>query len=124
MTIKYANGRTIEAVLLSRDDHAIRAAVQGGEDAMAFTCVNGTWVSEDCEAVELQFEWQRHAPKTPPSVGDCICPKELADRLIQALFGGYENELMAAMRPARRKAAADGAASGASGLRTVSAMIH
>ena len=86
MTIKYTDGRTMEAVILSRDDNAIRAAVIGGDDAVLFTCVNGTWVSEDCEPVELQFEWQRQSPKAPVSVADCICPQELADRLIIALF--------------------------------------
>ena len=33
MTIKYTDGRTMEAVILSRDDNAIRAAVIGGDDA-------------------------------------------------------------------------------------------
>ena len=116
MTIKYADGRTMEAVILSRDDKAIRAAVIGGDDAVLFTCVNGTWVSEDCEPVELQFEWQRQSPKAPVSVADCICSQELADRLILALFSPGENEFKAPIGPARLKPA--------SGSLTGSATIH
>jgi uncharacterized Fe-S cluster-containing radical SAM superfamily protein len=93
MTIRYGDGRSLEALILSRTEKTMRVAVKGGDDSMVLTCVDGTWVSEDCCPVQVEFEWQQHhREKTPVSEGDCICPKELAARLIQVLLSGDEDE--------------------------------
>jgi hypothetical protein len=93
MTIRYGDGRSLEGFILSRAENTMRVAVKGAGDSMVLTCVNGTWVSEDCCPVQVEFEWQRHhREKTPVSEGDCICPKELAARLIQVLLSGDEGE--------------------------------
>ena len=92
MTIRYADGRTMEGFILSRDEQVIRVAVKNQEDAMVLTCVNGTWISEDCEPVDVEFEWQRYRRKETISEFDCICPKELAARLIHVLLSGDEDE--------------------------------
>ena len=59
MTIKYRDGRTVEAVILSRDSDSMRVAVKDAEDAVKLVSVHGTWVSEDCEPVRIEFAWER-----------------------------------------------------------------
>ena len=92
MTIKYADGRTMEGFILSRNDKTMRVAVKDGGDAVVLSCVNGTWTTEDCEAVEVEWEWQKHSRKKTVAESDCICSKELAARLIQVLLSGDEGE--------------------------------
>ncbi|HUP04700.1 MAG TPA: hypothetical protein VMU19_11970 [Bryobacteraceae bacterium] len=91
MTIRYTDGRTQEAVLLSRTDTTIRVAAKGTDDVQVFTEINGTWVSEDCEPVRIEFEWQRQASLESIDEADCICSSELANRLLYLLFSGSEN---------------------------------
>ena len=92
MTIKYANGTKMEAVIVTRRENTIRAAVKGGDDVVEFTDVNGTWVSEDCEPVQIEFSWQRRERQIEYSEADFICPQELAARLIHMLLEGEEPE--------------------------------
>ena len=91
MTIRYANGNTREAVLLSRTERTLRVAVKNTDDVQLFTSLNGTWVSEDCEPVRIDFEWQRHTREDAIAEADCICPAELASRLIYLLFSGNDD---------------------------------
>jgi hypothetical protein len=92
MTIKYANGTKLEAVIVTRRENTIRVAVKGGDDLVEFTDVNGTWVSEDCEPVEIEFAWHRHERQIEYSEADFVCPQELASRLIHMLLAGEEPE--------------------------------
>jgi hypothetical protein len=85
MTIKYSNGKAFEAVLLSRTDDNMRLAVQGADDVMEFSNINGTWVSADCEPVTIEFAWQRRAHKPTVTEAECSCSHELAARLIHLL---------------------------------------
>ena len=92
ITIAYRDGRAMEGFVLAGYGNTISVAVRNAGDAALFTCVHGTWISEDCEPVEIRFEWQRHAPGEATSEADCLCSKELAARLIHALVGGDESE--------------------------------
>lgn len=92
MTIRYANGKTIEAVLLSRTDNSLRVAAKNTDDVQVFSDINGTWVSEDCEPVRIDFEWQRHTREQTVAEADCVCPKELASRLMYLLFSGNDED--------------------------------
>jgi hypothetical protein len=92
MIITYANGTTLEAILVTRHEHTIRVAVRGGDDLLEFKDINGTWVSEDCEPVRIEFEWQRHGHQPEVSEADCICSQDLAARLIHLLLNGDEEE--------------------------------
>ncbi|PWU06918.1 MAG: hypothetical protein C5B51_11245 [Terriglobia bacterium] len=92
MTITYANGTKREAVLVKRHENTIRAAVKGEDDFVEFKDFNGTWVSEDCEPVQIEFEWQRHERRAEVTEADCVCSQELAARLIQMLLSGEEPE--------------------------------
>ncbi len=113
MTITYPGGRRVAAILLSRSSDTLRVAVQDDDDARVFTCVNGTWVSEDCEGVSIQFEWERPA-RPVPTLEDCICSKELAEELLtrlvnpevdalQEMLSALAAETGAAMAPATSK---------------------
>ena len=90
MTIQYRNGNRYEAALIARTENTIRVAPRGADDVMEFTNVNGTWVSEDCEPVQIEFEWQRRGRQPEVSEADCICSEELASRLIHLLLSGEE----------------------------------
>jgi hypothetical protein len=84
MTIRYADGRAIEGVTLARTANTMRVAVKGSDDAAEFINVHGTWIAEDCEPVTLEYGPRRNAPTTL-SEADCICPRELAARLLDLL---------------------------------------
>ena len=88
VTINYPNGTVLKAIVLSHDEHEIRAIIPGGGDAFAFTCIHDTWISDGLEPVTMEFEWQCRVETHVPTIDDCICPKELAVRLISALLSG------------------------------------
>ena len=90
MIIRYTDGTAVEAVLLARDGNSIRVAPRGGDDVVEFQDHNGTWVGEDCEPVSIEFEWQRHRAAPEVADEDCICPSELASRLIHLLYNSDE----------------------------------
>jgi len=66
---------------LARTADMMRVAAKGCDDAAEFIHVNGTWISEDCEPVTMEYGPVRSATTTL-SEADCICPSELAARLI------------------------------------------
>ena len=66
MTIYRADGHRIEAALLARYEHAVRVAVRGGDDAVEFKDWNGTWISEDCEPVRIEFDWEERTSEPSP----------------------------------------------------------
>jgi hypothetical protein len=92
VTITYSNGSRVQAMLLSRNADTLRVAVEGDSDAREFYCAGGTWVSEDCETVTIEFEWERLA-RPIPSVDDCICSPELAGRLMAQLLNPEGDQL-------------------------------
>ena len=92
MTITYPSGTVLKAIVLSHENNEIRAITAGYDDVLVFTSVQGIWTSEDLLPVALKFEWQHGGEAPTPSDDDCVCPKELAVRLIQQLFGGDQAE--------------------------------
>ena len=91
MTLRYSNGHTVEAILLSRNENRMRVSIQGLDDAMQLTEINGAWVTEDCEPVQVEPAWKRHSDLPVVKLDDCICSHELAARLLHMLFSG-END--------------------------------
>jgi hypothetical protein len=85
MTLRYANGFTTEAVLLSRTDLTMRIALPDSEDVEELNLVNGTWIAGDCEPVHVSFAWERLTAEVPADE-NCVCPPELAARLLRMLF--------------------------------------
>jgi len=103
MTIHYINKKSIEGFLLARTDNTLRVSIPGADDVLEFTCINGTWVSEDCEPVRIEFAWERKSHQPEVTEADCICPRELAAHLIHLLLNGEENSgvtLLASQRAA------------------------
>ena len=92
MTITYPDGNVLEAIVLSHDEREIRASAPGRDDVLAFTRIDGLWVSEDGEPVTILFEWERRNAPPSYSEADFICPKELAARLIGALLRGDDRD--------------------------------
>src|SRR5215471_13811541 len=89
MIINYADGRVVEAILLSRGNDTLRAAVQGEDDAQVFTLISGTWVSQEDGPVRIEFAWEHRGQANVPEA-DCICSKKLASRLISKLLVGSD----------------------------------
>ena len=90
MTITYANGQTVEAALVARIENRIRVAFQGGDDVVEFTDVNGTWVSEECEPVQIEFHWSRRTRPVNYTEDDFVCSHDLASKLIHLLLNPEE----------------------------------
>jgi len=93
MRITYANGKTIEGILLSGSEKTMRVALKGGDDVAEFNRVGAAWVSEDCKPVQFRYEWERKTRKAVVSEADCVCTKDLATRLIHLLSTGDEANL-------------------------------
>jgi len=91
MTIRYADGKAIEGVTLARTANMMRVAAEGSDDAVEFIKVHGTWISEDCEPVTLEYGPRRTPPATL-SEADCTCSRELAARLIDLLLTDSADE--------------------------------
>jgi hypothetical protein len=85
MVIRYKDGSEIEAILLSRKEGTIRVAAKDVDDALEFTEVNGAWISDDWEPVQIRFEWERSSQPVMVSEADCICSQELVAELIGGL---------------------------------------
>jgi hypothetical protein len=85
--ITFSDGRTIEAIELSRTGKTIRALIRGAEDVQEFTQMHGRWVSEDLEAVHIEPAWYRSEERPVPVEDECLCAREPAVRLIRALLG-------------------------------------
>jgi hypothetical protein len=86
MTIRYADGRVAEAVILARTENTMRVALKDSDDVADFVAADGAWLSEDLGPVQIEFAWQRHGRRHVIEEADCICPSELAARLIDLLL--------------------------------------
>jgi hypothetical protein len=91
MILIYADGRRTEATLLARSENQLRLAVPGCDDAVELTGVHGTWVSEDCEPVRVEFAWQGNTRQESFTEAAFLCSHELAARLIHLLWNGIED---------------------------------
>ena len=62
---------------------------------MEFSDIHGTWVSEDCEPVLIEFAWQRHDRQATASEADRCCSRELAARLIHLFLTDSSDDRIA-----------------------------
>lgn len=92
--IRSGNERAAQAVVLSRKADTMRIAVRRSDDVLVLTRLNGSWITEDLEPVEISFVGERHVPKAPVSESDCICSKALAAHLIHLLLNGDEENVL------------------------------
>jgi hypothetical protein len=91
MTIRYSNGYTVDAILLAREGNSMRVAIREFDETVEFFEINGVWVSQNCEPVEVEFAWMRQTDMPVLTETDCLCSHELAARLVHLLWSG-ENE--------------------------------
>ena len=106
MTIRYTNGQTFEAVLLSRAETTMRLAIQGHDDIVGLTLVHGTWVSDECEPVHVDFYWTARPAVSDVNEDDCLCSHEFAAHLIHLLYTGDDEVPAASPVPRSLMAAA------------------
>jgi hypothetical protein len=85
MTITYSDGTVLEAIVFAHEEESLRVAVAGEGDVRILRRVGGNWLSEDNQPVKVQFAWESQHPAVVPMESDCICPPELASRLIAML---------------------------------------
>jgi len=90
VTIAYANGSTLDALLLSSQGDVVSAAIAGHDDVRIFKRVDGTWRAEDGQAVQLIYERQKDTPAPFPEESHFICSKELGRQFISSLMNGSE----------------------------------
>lgn len=53
--VRYADGCCRDAVILTLNGAVMRVAVQGCDDAVEFTLINGNWFCEELEPVSFEF---------------------------------------------------------------------
>lgn len=82
MTLIYADGKRLEAILLKRTGNNMRVAAPGKDDVMELVNFHGVWVTEECEPVDIEFEWQKC--QTPGTESENS--RQLASRLAWALL--------------------------------------
>ena len=90
MTITYANGSTVDALLLSSHGDVVRVAIAGHDDVRIFKQVEGVWRAEDGQPVQLVYAWQKGSRAPAPEESHFICSKELGRQLISSLMNGSE----------------------------------
>src|SRR5262245_42366382 len=96
MTITFPDGTRLQAALLMRIADSLKAAVPGEDDPRVFTCISGTWISEDVDPVRIEFEWEKRRT-TFTKLDDCICDKGFASRLIARLLSPDDDHLLGEM---------------------------
>jgi hypothetical protein len=84
MTITYANGTTLEGIVLMRAEGFIRVALRGCRDSVEFVPgPNGTWISEYGEPVQMGDE-PVHTGATQ-AIEEFICSQDEISRLVGSL---------------------------------------
>jgi hypothetical protein len=91
MIIRYGNGFSLEATLLSRTDELMRVGIDGSDNVLHLTLVNGTWTSDDGEPVHIEFAYARLSAEQVITEHECLCSHEFASTLINLLFAGEDN---------------------------------
>jgi hypothetical protein len=91
MTLRFQSGLVKNALLLARGEDVIRVALEHQEDAIEISRLNGVWVTQECEPVELGYTEQRREASTPDD-SDYICPPEVAAELLHLLFSGDDEQ--------------------------------
>ena len=84
MTVTYANGSTVDALLLSSMGDVVRVAIAGQDDVRTFKQVAGIWRAEDGQPVQLTYAWQKDTRAPVLEESHFICSKELGRQLISS----------------------------------------
>ncbi|MCX6627646.1 MAG: hypothetical protein NTW28_08465 [Candidatus Solibacter sp.] len=89
MTITYADGTAVEALLLSFEEGVLRLAIAGDDDVRVFSCIDGVCRAENGQQVQLKYSQNdRTAPASEES--HFICCRKVGRQLIGNLMNGSE----------------------------------
>jgi len=89
ITVTYPDGTADEGVLMARYGNTVRVAIRDRDDISQFTCLDGTWLSEGRQPVQIDFE-QQDAARSPVSEADYTYSQELEALLIHVLLSQDE----------------------------------
>ena len=98
MTLEYANGKTIEGVVLCRTESAMRVALRGHNDVVELMQVDGQWISEDRQPVRIQNPCRARAPLSQSAEDDLVCPEEVVSELVELVRQGVFDASRSAKR--------------------------
>jgi hypothetical protein len=90
MTVTYADGTAVEALLLSLEEPVLRLAIAGDDDVRVFTSTDGVWRANNGQQVQLKYSWQNDRPAPVPEESHFICSGDVARQLIGNLMNGSE----------------------------------
>jgi hypothetical protein len=102
MKIRYQNGQAAEAITVSRTESTMRVALRGTDDVLELRRLGGTWMTEECEPVAIEYT-SRRTPGAYVSEEDCICPAELAAHLVRLLLTDSSEDGVKAPGPSRNR---------------------
>jgi hypothetical protein len=83
MKIRYGNGQMAETITFCHSETSMRVAIRGTDDALELRRVGATWVAEDGEVV---IDGNSRRLSGCITEEDCICPPDLAARLLDLLY--------------------------------------
>lgn len=83
MKIRYGNRHLADTFTLCHDETSMRIAIRGTDDVLELRRVGATWVAEDGEVV---IDDNPRRPSSCVTEEDCICPADLAARLLDLLY--------------------------------------
>lgn len=92
MTITYADGTVLEAIVFAHEDEGFRVALAGEGDVRTYRRIHGAWLSEECEPLAVEFAWGSDGAAQIPGEVDCLCPWKLASRMISMLQAGARKD--------------------------------
>jgi|ERR1017187_6681189 hypothetical protein len=91
MTITYADGAVVEALVVSIKGSKLRLAVAGyDDDVRVFTRTGGIWRAKCGKEVHLRYSGQTSRPALSPGESHFICSGPVARQLIGNLVNGSE----------------------------------
>jgi hypothetical protein len=92
MTIVYSGGTAVEALVVSAAPGSLEVAIAGSHELRRFAQVEGAWISEAGEPVQIRYASQPDPQNAAPAESDFVCPKKLGRQLISNLMSGEQED--------------------------------
>jgi hypothetical protein len=91
MTVTYADGVSLEGLVLSADGCMLRVAIAGEDDVRIFTRrPDGRWQAENGRLVQLAWRGEKDDGTPVPDEIHFCCSQELGREVISSLLNGSE----------------------------------
>jgi hypothetical protein len=92
MTIIYPGGTAVEALVVSAAPGSLEVAIAGSHEVRRFEQVEGAWISEARELVQIRYASQPDPQNAALAESDFVCPKKLGRQLISNLMSGEQED--------------------------------